>query len=80
MLLDIDEIKYRKSDGWRYVWILINRAVIRPWQRTPLDIYKMNVKPGGAQPKMHDTVWEGQVQKRSAKNDYRGKRDQYFEG
>ena len=29
----------------------------------PLDISKMNVKPGGAQPKMHDTVWEGQVQK-----------------
>lgn len=28
-----------------------------------LDANLMNVKPGGKQPVMHDTVWEGRVQK-----------------
>ncbi len=28
-----------------------------------LDASKMNVKPGGKQPKMHDTYWGGTVQK-----------------
>ena len=28
-----------------------------------LDVLKMNVGPGGKQPKMHDTVWAGEVQK-----------------
>ena len=28
-----------------------------------LDVTKMNVNPGGAQRKMGDTMWQGQVQK-----------------
>ena len=28
-----------------------------------LDASKMNLKPGGKQPRMHDTIWNGKVQK-----------------
>lgn len=28
-----------------------------------LNAKKMNVKPGGAQPKMHDTIWGGRIQR-----------------
>ena len=28
-----------------------------------LDASKMNLKPGGKQPKMHDTIWNGKVQR-----------------
>ena len=41
-------------------WIFDHSSCHKAMAADTLDVSKMNVKPGGAQPKMHDTVWAGQ--------------------
>ena len=60
--LRIAELKYPKKDGWRHAWIFDHssfHAFIAP---DALQVGEMNVKPGGKQPKVRDTVWNGMVE------------------
>lgn len=59
----IANIKYPKSEGWNVVWIFDHSSCHTAMAEDALDVAKMNVKPGGKQPRMHDTIWGGEVQK-----------------
>ena len=59
----IAEIKYPKADRWKWVWIFDQSSCHTAMAEDTLDVTKMNVGPGGKQPKMPDTVWAGEVQK-----------------
>ena len=59
----IAEIKYPKSDNWNIVWVFDHRSCHTAMADDALNADQINVKPGGQQPKMRDTVWEGNVQK-----------------
>ena len=59
----IAEVKYKKEDGWRHYWIFDQSSCHKAMEEDALDASKMNVNPGGVQPKMRDTVWGGTVQK-----------------
>ena len=61
--MKIAEIKYPKADGWKWVWIFDQSSCHTAMAEDALNVMKMNVGPGGKQPKMHDTVWAGEVQK-----------------
>ena len=59
----IAEVKYPKADGWNLVWIFDHSSCHTAMAEDALDVTRMNVKPGGKQPKMHDTTWNGQIQR-----------------
>ena len=59
----IAEVKYRKSDNWNYVWIFKQSSCHKAMADDALNASKMNVKPGGMQPKMRTTMWAGKEQK-----------------
>ena len=56
-VVEIAEYKYKASDGWND-----QSSCHRAMAKDALDASRMNVKPGGKQPKMRDTIWAGQVQ------------------
>ena len=60
----VSEIKYPK-ERWRVVWVFDQSSCHKAMAADALDASKMNVNPGGKQPKMHDTVWAGKPQKMS---------------
>ena len=45
------------------VWLFDQSSCHRAFSDTALNVRRMNVRPGGAQPCMRDTVWAGRVQK-----------------
>ena len=57
--IEIAEIKYPKGNGWRQVWVFDHSSCHAAMADDALDVAKMNVKPGGKQPIMHDTIWNG---------------------
>ena len=59
----IADFKYPKNDGYRVVWIFDHSSCHGAYSKDSLNAYKMNTKPGGKQPQMRDTVWNGKVQK-----------------
>ena len=59
----IAEIKYPAADQWKIIWIFDHSSCHTAMADDALDASKMNVKPGGKQPKMRDTMWAGKVQK-----------------
>ena len=59
----ICEYKYPKADGWRWIWIFDQSSCHTAMAEDALDVSRMNVGPGGKQPKMRDTVWAGKPQK-----------------
>lgn len=59
----IAEVKYPRSDNWKYVWIFDQSSCHKAMADDALDASKMNVKPGGMQPKMRTTMWAGKEQK-----------------
>lgn len=61
--VDIAEIKYPKTDGWRRVWIFDHSSCHAAMADDALDVSKTNVNPGGKQRVMIDTVWRNKVQK-----------------
>lgn len=61
----IADIKYPKEEGWKVVWVFDQSSCHKVMVADVLDASKMNVNPGGKQPKMHDTVWAGKPQKMS---------------
>ena len=63
--VSIADIKYPKEEGWKVVWVFDQSSCHKAMAADALDASKMNVNPGGKQPKMHETVWAGKPQKMS---------------
>ena len=61
--LVIAEFKYPKSSGWHQVWIFDHSSCHSAMADDSLDVNHMNVKPGGKQRIMHDTAYNGRIQK-----------------
>lgn len=57
----IANIKYPKEKGTEYVFY--HSSCHGTFAEDALDASKMNLKPGGKQPRIHDTIWNGKVQK-----------------
>ena len=57
----IAETQYPKNDNWSIVWVFDQSSCHTAMADDALNADQMNVKPGGQQPKMRDTVWEGNV-------------------
>jgi hypothetical protein len=59
----IAECKYPRSDGFKVVWIFDHSSCHGVFAEDAQITQRMNAKPGGKQPLMRDTVWQGRVQK-----------------
>ena len=59
----IAEIKYPKINGWQHLWVFDHSSCHAAMADDALDVAKMNVKPGGKQRIMRDTVWDGKIWK-----------------
>lgn len=55
----IAEVKYPKEEGWKQVWVFDQSSCHKAMAEDALDVNAMNVKPGGKQAIMRDTVWAG---------------------
>jgi len=53
------EFKYPKEKGYRIAWVLDHSSCHGAYSDDALNAYKMNAKPGGKQPAMRDTEWNG---------------------
>ena len=60
--IEIAEIKYPKTQGWRHVCIFDHSSYQADMGDDTLEIAYMNVKPGDKQRIMWDTVYDGKVQ------------------
>ena len=58
----IAEFKY-PSDKHTIVWLFDQSSCHRAFAEDALNARVMNVRPGGVQPRMRDTMWAGKVQK-----------------
>ena len=58
----IAELKYPKKDGWRHAWVFDHSSCHAAMAPDALQVSEMNIKPGGKQPRMRDTMWNGVVQ------------------
>ena len=59
----IVEFKYPKSSGWRHVCIFNHSSCHSAMADDAIDVNHMNIKPGGKQRIMHDTAYNGHIQK-----------------
>ena len=59
----IAEIKYPKSEGYKVVWVFDNSSCHNAYSDDALLASRMNAKPGGKQPALRNTIWNGQAQK-----------------
>ena len=57
----IAEYKY-PADSHTIVWFFDQSSCHRAFADDALNVRRMNVRPGGAQPQMRDTVWGRQIQ------------------
>ena len=57
----IAEAKYPKENGFRLFWVFDQSGCHMAYRDDSLNINKMNAKEGGAQPCMHDTVYNGKT-------------------
>ena len=53
------EFKY----PYEIVWVFDHSSCHGGCRDDALNGYRMNAKPGGKQPKMRDTVWQGKLQR-----------------
>ena len=51
--------KYPRDQGYCLVWIFDHSSCHGAYAENALQAYKMNMKPGGKQPAMRNTVWKG---------------------
>ena len=58
----IAEFKY-PNDKYTVVWLFDHSSCHRAFSDDALNPKKMNVRPGGRQPRMRDTTWAGQPQR-----------------
>ena len=61
--VEIADIKYPKEQGWWHCWIFDNSSCHNAMAEDALNVNNMNVKPGGAQRILRDTVYSGKEQK-----------------
>ena len=59
----IADIKYPKDKGYRVCFVFDHSGCHGTFAEDALDASKMNLKPSGKQPRMHDTFWNGKVEK-----------------
>ena len=60
---DIAECKYPKSKGYKVVWVFDHSGCHGAYSEDALNASRMNMKPGGKQPAMRNTVWQGKEQR-----------------
>ena len=60
---EIAEIRYPREQGWRICWVFDNSSCHNAMAEDSLNVNNMNVKPGGTQKILRDTVYNGKVQK-----------------
>jgi len=60
--VQIVDVKYPREKGYRIVWIFYHSSCHGAYTEDALNAHKMNAKPGGKQPRMRNTVWQGKVQ------------------
>ena len=58
----IAEVKYPSSQGYHHIWCFDHSCGHTAFADDALIASKVNKGPGGKQPKMRDTVWNGQPQ------------------
>ena len=58
----IVDVKYPREKGYKVTWIFDHSSCHGAYADDALNAYKMNAKPGGKQPRMRNTVWQGRVQ------------------
>ena len=58
----IAEVKYPSSQGYHHIWCFDHSCGHTAFADDALNASKMNKGPGGKQPKMRDTKWNGQTQ------------------
>ena len=61
--VDIAECKYPKSEGYKVVWVFDHSSGLGAYSEDALNASQMNVKPGGKQPVICNTVWQGKEQR-----------------
>ena len=59
--IEIAKFKY-PAENFTLVWLFDQSSGHCAYKDDALNVNKMNVKPGGAQPKMRDTEWNGEIQ------------------
>ena len=60
--IEIAEVKYPK-ESHSLVFLFDHSSGHTAFSDDALNVNRMNVKPGGAQPAMHDTLWNGKYQR-----------------
>ena len=58
----IAEVRYPSSQGYHHIWCFDHSCGHTAYAEDALIASKMNKGPGGKQPKMRDTEWNGQTQ------------------
>ena len=59
----IADVKYPRNDGYRVMWLFDHSSCHNAYANNALNAAHMNAKPGGKQPCLRDTVWNGKVQR-----------------
>ena len=59
----IAEFKYPRAKGYRLHWIFDQSSCHTAFAEETLNAFRMNAKPGGHQPKMRDTIYNGKLQR-----------------
>ena len=55
----IAEVKYLKGKCYRLFWIFNQSGCHMAYADDSLNVHRMNIKEGGSQPLMHDTIYNG---------------------
>ena len=53
----IAEVKYPKGKCYRLFWIFDQSGCHMAYADDALNVHRMNIKEGGSQPLMHDTIY-----------------------
>ena len=61
--INIAELKYPRDQGYRHYWFFDHSAPHAAFGEDTINGYHMNAKPGGKQPRLRDTIWNGKLHK-----------------
>ena len=59
----IANIKYPRKEGFTVYWIFDQSSCHTAYADDALNVAEMNVNPGGSQPKLRDTIFNGKLQR-----------------
>ena len=62
MAVEIAEYKYPRRKGYRLYFVFDQSSCHMAYAEDALNVEKMNKNPGGAQPKLRDTIYNGKAQ------------------